>query len=176
MSCNRARTGPPSRMSARRSRRPRSRDRCRAAGPINSGCGPSTPPATYPDGRRPRPWSPPSTRRRAPGSCTAERGHDRRAGVSRRRHAVLVAARCDRDVHVHRSVVRMGCGERSNIADVYVNGTLVKTVSLYASATSTKQVVFTKSWSSAAKRTIVIKVRGTSGHPRVDIDGLQILN
>jgi hypothetical protein len=66
-------------------------------------------------------------------------------------------------------------GPTRGSADVYINGTFVKTINLYASSTSTKQVVFTKSWSSSAARTLVIKVRGTSGHARVDVDGLQIL-
>jgi ribosomal protein L35AE/L33A len=66
-------------------------------------------------------------------------------------------------------------GPTRGSADVYVNGTHVKTISLYASSVSTRQVVYNRSWSTSATRTVVIRVRGTAGHVRVDLDGLQTL-
>ena len=57
-------------------------------------------------------------------------------------------------------------------AKVYVNGTLIATISLYSTAASEREIVFAKSWSTAATRTIKIKIAGTSGHPRVDVDAL----
>jgi hypothetical protein len=63
-------------------------------------------------------------------------------------------------------------GPTRGSAKVYVNGSLVATVSLYSASTSARQVVFAKSWSTSASRTVVIKVVGTAGHSRVDIDAL----
>ncbi len=55
-------------------------------------------------------------------------------------------------------------------AKVYVNGTLVATVNLQSPTLHARRVVFSRSWSTAASRTVVIRVVGTSGHPRVDLD------
>jgi hypothetical protein len=60
-------------------------------------------------------------------------------------------------------------------ARVYINGSLVATIDLYASTTQPRRLVFTRSWSTSATRTIVIRVLGTTGRPRVDIDGLLVL-
>jgi hypothetical protein len=57
-------------------------------------------------------------------------------------------------------------------AKVYVNGIYVATVNLHASSATYRKVVFAKSWSTSARRTITIKCVGTSGHPRIDIDAL----
>jgi hypothetical protein len=57
-------------------------------------------------------------------------------------------------------------------ARVYVNGTLVATVDLYAASTSAARVVYTKTWSTSATRTVRIHVLGTAGRPRVDLDGV----
>jgi hypothetical protein len=65
-------------------------------------------------------------------------------------------------------------GPTRGSARVYVNGTLVSTVNLNSSGTSTARIVFTKSWSSSATRTVQIRVTGTSGHPRVDVDGFLV--
>jgi hypothetical protein len=63
-------------------------------------------------------------------------------------------------------------GPTRGSARVYVNGVLVKTVSLYASASASRRVVYAQSWGTNATRTVVIRVVGTSGHSRVDIDAL----
>lgn len=55
-------------------------------------------------------------------------------------------------------------------AQVYVDGVLVATVELHAASTAGKRVVFTRDWATSAHHTVVIKVLGTSGHPRVDLD------
>jgi hypothetical protein len=57
-------------------------------------------------------------------------------------------------------------------AQVYVNGTLAATVDLYASTTQPQRIAFTKTWSTSATRTLTIRVLGTSGRPRIDIDGI----
>ncbi len=63
-------------------------------------------------------------------------------------------------------------GPSRGTAKVYVNGALVATLNLHAATTSSRKLLFTKSWTTTAKRTIVIRVSGTSGHPRVDVDSL----
>ncbi len=60
-------------------------------------------------------------------------------------------------------------------AKVYVNGTYLTTINLYASATTNRLVVWAKTWSTAAARTVRIVVVGTAGHPRVDVDAFLIL-
>jgi hypothetical protein len=54
---------------------------------------------------------------------------------------------------------------------VYVNGVLTATVDLYAATTQKQMLVWTASYATAASRTVTIKVLGTAGRPRVDIDG-----
>jgi hypothetical protein len=59
-------------------------------------------------------------------------------------------------------------------AQVYINGVLKATLDLYASTYQNQRVVWTGSWSSSASRTITIKVLGTSGRPRVDLDAFVV--
>ena len=56
-------------------------------------------------------------------------------------------------------------------AAIYVNGAYLTTVDLYASSSQTQRVVWTRNWSVSATRTMEIRVLGTSGRPRVDVDG-----
>ena len=56
-------------------------------------------------------------------------------------------------------------------ANVYVNGVLKATVDLYAAATKKQALVWAVNYSTSATRTVTIKVLGTSGRPRVDVDG-----
>ena len=61
-------------------------------------------------------------------------------------------------------------------AEILVNGTKVATVDLYASAYQNQRIVWTKAWSTSAKRTVTIRVLGTSGRPRVDLDAIVTMN
>jgi hypothetical protein len=61
-------------------------------------------------------------------------------------------------------------------ARIFIDGTYLKTVSLYSSTFTARKVVFSKSWSTAARHTLVIEVVGTSGHPYVAIDELAYVN
>ena len=56
-------------------------------------------------------------------------------------------------------------------AQVYVNGVLKATVDLYSKTTQQQRIVWSANYPTSAKRTITIKVLGTSGRPRVDVDG-----
>ena len=60
---------------------------------------------------------------------------------------------------------------KRGIAAVFVNGTKVGTVDLRAASLRYRNVVWTKVWATSATRTVTIRVKGTTGRPRVDIDG-----
>jgi beta-glucanase (GH16 family) len=62
-------------------------------------------------------------------------------------------------------------GVRRGKAKVYVNGVLKATIDLYASTTLKQRVVWAANYTTTATRTVTIKVLGTSGRPRVDVDG-----
>jgi hypothetical protein len=59
-------------------------------------------------------------------------------------------------------------------AYVYINGVLKATVDLYSAATLKQRVVWSTTYSTSAARTIMIKVLGTTGRPRVDVDGFLV--
>ncbi len=56
-------------------------------------------------------------------------------------------------------------------AQVYVNGVLRATVNLYSATTQSQVLVWTATYATSASRTVTIKVLGTAGRPRVDVDG-----
>jgi hypothetical protein len=59
---------------------------------------------------------------------------------------------------------------------VYVDGVYRTTVSTYRATTAHRQIVYSVWWSGWGNHTIQLKVVGTSGHPRVDLDGVMILD
>jgi hypothetical protein len=63
-------------------------------------------------------------------------------------------------------------GRTRGQARIFIDGTYLRTISLYSTSFTARKVVFSKSWSSAGKHTIVIEVVGTAGHPYVAIDEL----
>ncbi|HEU5160066.1 MAG TPA: peptidoglycan recognition protein [Streptosporangiaceae bacterium] len=58
------------------------------------------------------------------------------------------------------------------VMDVYVDGVKAATVDTYAATTSYRQIVWTKTWSTAAKHTVKLVVLGTAGRPYVVTDGI----
>jgi len=60
-------------------------------------------------------------------------------------------------------------------ASVYVNGVLVGSVDTYSAGSAARLMVFSKTWTSSARRTVEIHVTGTPGHPRVDLDSFVVL-
>jgi hypothetical protein len=66
-------------------------------------------------------------------------------------------------------------GPTRGSARVYVDGVYVTTVSLRAPAFGAPRVVFQRSWTTAGAHRILIRVNGTAGHPRVDVDGFLII-
>ena len=57
-------------------------------------------------------------------------------------------------------------------ARVYVDGAYDRTVDLRAAAIVARQIVYVRSWTTPGKHTLEIRVVGTSGRPRVDVDAL----
>ena len=57
---------------------------------------------------------------------------------------------------------------------VWVDGVYAGSVSLHASTTSYRKVVWSRSWATAGAHTVTLVVVGTSGHPRVDVDALVV--
>lgn len=65
-------------------------------------------------------------------------------------------------------------GPKRGVANVFIDG--VKThVDLFSTSLSERRVVFMATGLSASQHTIKIKVKGTSGRPRVDVDGILVL-
>jgi hypothetical protein len=94
-------------------------------------------------------------------------GHDRYAKVPAASASFSFTGRSVRWV----TTLCRSCGS----ARIYVNRVLVKTISLYSLTTTYRRDVWSANWSTSATRSVKIVVRGTSGHPRVDIDAFQIL-
>lgn len=66
-------------------------------------------------------------------------------------------------------------GPTRGVGQVYVNGSYVGTVSLYSSTTRATRVIKSWRWSTSATRTVSVRVAGTAGHPRVDVDGFVVI-
>jgi hypothetical protein len=61
-------------------------------------------------------------------------------------------------------------------ARVLIDGVYVKTVNLQASSFTAHKAVFSKSWATPGKHTLVVAVVGTAGHPYVAIDEFVVAN
>ena len=66
-------------------------------------------------------------------------------------------------------------GPSFGLARVVVDGVTRTTVNLHASAVGYRRIVYSLSWTSAAAHTVELVVVGTTGHPRVSIDGVMAL-
>jgi subtilisin family serine protease len=66
-------------------------------------------------------------------------------------------------------------GARRGKAAVFIDGTRVAVVDLRRSSVRYQVVLFARSWASAGDHTITIRVKGTKGRPRVDVDALVIV-
>ena len=58
---------------------------------------------------------------------------------------------------------------------VYIDGALVTTLSCYATSSTVRWVGFAQTWASSGTHTLKLVVVGTSGHPRVDVDAIEVL-
>jgi transglycosylase-like protein len=61
-------------------------------------------------------------------------------------------------------------------AKISIDGASVTTVDLYRRSFDPHEVLFSKSWKTAGKHTLVIQVVGTPGRPYVAIDGFGVVN
>ncbi len=61
-------------------------------------------------------------------------------------------------------------------AEVWVDGVKETTVDLYSSTTLARRVVFSKSWAFSGSHTVEVRVLGTAGRPRVDVDAFVVLS
>ena len=66
-------------------------------------------------------------------------------------------------------------GPTRGVATVYVNGVKLATVKLTSSTTSYRVLVLGKTYATSRKLTVKVVVAGTTGHPRVDVDGFVAL-
>ncbi len=60
-------------------------------------------------------------------------------------------------------------------ARVYVDGVLAGTVNTYSPSSAARLMVFSKTWTTSARRTVEIRALGTPGHPRVDLDSFVVV-
>ena len=67
-------------------------------------------------------------------------------------------------------------GPTRGSARVYVDGRHVATVSLYSRTMQTRRVVYASSWAADGRHRITIRVSGTAGRPRVDVDGFAVVD
>jgi len=62
------------------------------------------------------------------------------------------------------------------MADVFVDGVFAATIDLYSATSQPRSVVFARSWATAGSHTLQIRVKGTLGRPRVDVDAFLVAN
>jgi hypothetical protein len=60
-------------------------------------------------------------------------------------------------------------------ADVLVDGQLEETIDLLSSTTQWRRVVFARNWTEVRRGELEIRIEGTEGRPRVDIDAVLVL-
>ena len=65
-------------------------------------------------------------------------------------------------------------GPTSGQAKIYVDGVLTTTIDLRRTSSQNRVVLFSKSWTTVAAHTVRVVVVGTSGRPRIDIDGFAV--
>jgi hypothetical protein len=65
-------------------------------------------------------------------------------------------------------------GPTRGSAKIWVDGVYSGSVSLHASSTSYRKVVWSRSWATPGPHTVTLVVVGTTGHPRVDLDAMVV--
>jgi hypothetical protein len=63
----------------------------------------------------------------------------------------------------------------SGVADVYVDGHWVTSCDLRSSSTLYRRLVVARALSPSVAHTMEVRVRGTAGRPRVDVDAFVLL-
>jgi subtilisin len=67
-------------------------------------------------------------------------------------------------------------GRTSGSAQVFIDGRYVRTISLYAAGAHSRRIVFEHHWASSGFHSISVRVLGTAGHPRVDVDAFLLIS
>jgi hypothetical protein len=70
----------------------------------------------------------------------------------------------------------MSTGPTRGSFRVYVDGVYKRTVSTYASATAHHRIVYSVWWPEYGQHSIKLVVAGTAGHPRIDLDGVLMMD
>ncbi len=65
-------------------------------------------------------------------------------------------------------------GPTRGSANIYVDGSYRATISLHALTTSYRHVAWAIAWPVPGPHTVMVVVKGTSGHPRVDLDAVVV--
>jgi subtilisin family serine protease len=65
-------------------------------------------------------------------------------------------------------------GSYSGWARIYIDGRFVARVNLYSAIAGSRRIVFTRTWSTVATRTLRIVNEATPGHPRIEVDGFAV--
>jgi hypothetical protein len=60
-------------------------------------------------------------------------------------------------------------------AEVWLDGVKKTTVDLYSATSKPKLFAFTQNWNSSGTHTLEVRVQGTAGRPRVDVDAFIVL-
>ncbi len=60
-------------------------------------------------------------------------------------------------------------------AHVYVDGVYATSVDLYSATTLPRKAVYTRDWASSGTHTVEVRLEGTAGRPRVDVDAFLTL-
>ena len=66
-------------------------------------------------------------------------------------------------------------GAKLGKAAIYLDGKLDETIDCHATKTAYRQLLFSYNWSASGKHTLLVKVSGTAGRPRVEIDAVAAL-
>jgi hypothetical protein len=66
-------------------------------------------------------------------------------------------------------------GSKLGKAKVFIDGALVTTIDLKSTTGQARRILFSTGWGASGAHSIKIKVLGTSGRPRVNLDGFIIL-
>jgi hypothetical protein len=66
-------------------------------------------------------------------------------------------------------------GSSRGAAKVSIDGTAAGSLTEYAASGRSRQVVYTRTLATAGPHTIQIRVAGTRGHPRVDLDAFVVV-
>lgn len=106
-------------------------------------------------------------------------GWSREAATGASGGAVRSAAAAGRSVTFRFSGRAVGWfarrGPGQGFAQVRVDGVLVSTINLEASALQPSRVVWRRSWGAAGAHTIQVRLLGTVGRPRVEVDAFQVV-